>query len=654
MSDPWVTNTQNWLNTTYGTKLTGSLLTVDGQTGWNTMWSLTRALQTELGIPAGSLSNTFGPTTTANLNAHGIVGPFETNANIINILIGALYCKGYNAGNGELPGIWVPQTTSGVNQIQSDIGMPQSGVVTTKLFQAILTMDAYVRVGDGTDLIRQVQQWMNGHYMDYSWFSIIPADGSFSRTVQTMLVYAIQTELSVAGANGNFGPGTQAAIKAKGPITVGATDTVNQCWIRLFQTAMRFNGFAVDFTGKFSEDDSGWVSTFQLFTGLPDTGKGDFQTWCSLLVSCGDSTRSGTACDCVTTITPARAATLLANGYRLVGRYLTDTSGTTPSKAIQPGELCDILTNGMAVFPIFQTSGNTVTYFTKSQGIADAFAASSAASSLGFPDDTIIYFAVDCDPTGDQITSNVIPYYQGIQEGMAQLINQQTPYHYQIGVYGTRNVCGKVSGIAQASFVADMSTGFSGNLGFLMPMNWAFDQISTISVGADDGAIEIDNSIASRADIGQWFITKLSGGDDPYVDQNPQTCGLGAGAWTPAFFADADGTPYQLAKPVEIMAPDLASGGSLRIEVRYNQGYCWFRYNGGFGDHAEGTAQLLVDGTVILNSDGTSFADDGSPATGALRSSVWSGCSTKCGGSLVTLQYWNTKGWNTVGSFIAS
>jgi len=622
------------------------------------MWSLTRALQTELGIPAASLSNTFGPTTTADLNAHGIVGPFESNANIINILIGALYCKGYNAGNGQLPGIWTSQTTSGVNQIQSDIGLPQSGVVNTKLFQAILTMDAYITIGSGTSWIREVQQWMNGHYIDYSWFTIIPCDGSYSRSIQTMLVYAIQSELSVTGANGNFGTGTRSAIQGKGPILVGATDTVNQCWVRLFQAAMIFNGLPSSFTGKFTEDDSGWVSTFQLFTGLPNTGQGDFQTWCSLLVSCGDYTRSGTACDCTTTITPARAAALVASGHTTVGRYLTDTSGTTPSKAIQPGELCDILTNGMRVFPIFQTSGNAVTYFTKPQGQADALAASAAAHSFGLYEATIIYFAVDCDPTGDQIVSNILPYFQGVQEGMAQLIAQQTPYHYQVGVYGTRNVCNQLAGVqlAQASFVSDMSTGFSGNMGFLMPMNWAFDQISTITVGTGDGTIEIDNNIASGTDVGQRFITKLSGGDEPYAEQNPQTCGLATGARTPTYFADASGVPYLYVKSVDFFAPDLVNAGSqVFFEVRYNQGYCWFRYNGASDNHAVGAARLLVDGISILDTSlQHSFNAQGVPSTGADTNTVWSCCSAKCGGSLVTVQCWEAGNWQTLGSFVAA
>lgn len=48
-------------------------------------------------------------------------------------------------------------------------------------------------------------------------------------------------------------------------------------------------------------------------------------------------------------------------------------------------------------------------------------------------------------------------------------------------------------GYAYSSFVGDMSTGFSGNLGFKMPSNWAFDQFVTTTIGSGNGEIEIDN-----------------------------------------------------------------------------------------------------------------------------------------------------------------
>ena len=49
---------------------------------------------------------------------------------------------------------------------------------------------------------------------------------------------------------------------------------------------------------------------------------------------------------------------------------------------------------------------------------------------------------------------------------------------YGIGVQGSRNICQKVCSLtkAESSFVVDMSTGYSGNLGYSMPNNWAFEQ----------------------------------------------------------------------------------------------------------------------------------------------------------------------------------
>ena len=80
-------------------------------------------------------------------------------------------------------------------------------------------------------------------------------------------------------------------------------------------------------------------------------------------------------------------------------------------------------------------------------------------------------------------------------------------------VYAPRNVCSRVSnaGCACTSFVCDMSTGFSGNLGYPLPKNWAFDQISTIKVGSGDGSIEIDNNICSGRDNGVSFINLNNG-----------------------------------------------------------------------------------------------------------------------------------------------
>ncbi|WP_033717171.1 glycoside hydrolase domain-containing protein, partial [Bacillus cereus] len=79
-----------------------------------------------------------------------------------------------------------------------------------------------------------------------------------------------------------------------------------------------------------------------------------------------------------------------------------------------------------------------------------------------------------------------------------------------IGVYGSRNVCIQVSEkkYATYSFVSSMSTGFSGNLGFPLPKNWAFDQIKEYAIGSGNGSIAIDKDIKSGRDNGVTKIEK--------------------------------------------------------------------------------------------------------------------------------------------------
>ena len=87
----------------------------------------------------------------------------------------------------------------------------------------------------------------------------------------------------------------------------------------------------------------------------------------------GQHTRKGTACDCSTTITTEKAATLKANGYKTIGRYLTGMFKMTYT------EVKTILNTGLNIFPIYETGGNKLAYFSQSQGSTDAHKATSAA-----------------------------------------------------------------------------------------------------------------------------------------------------------------------------------------------------------------------------------------------------------------------------------
>ncbi|AWW39456.1 hypothetical protein ADL00_39240 [Streptomyces sp. AS58] len=499
MADEMVLRAQRFVNTTYnnGATLGISKLAENGQTGWPVMYALTRALQYEMGIT--SLSDSFGPLTLAKIGE--LYGKIDEStvpsANFCRIIQSALYCKGYDGG--EIDGTYNDRVKAAVVQLNQNMGVsgtyPGSSLW-PKVVKGLFNMDAYVTVSNGSDSIRSIQQWLNGRYILRKDFYIIPCDGHHSRDVAKSMLFAIQYELGMADgvANGVFGPGTQSGLRSH-TVSNGSTGV----WAQLFTAAMILNKRNVPF-GNFTSTVQSGVETFQAFSKLPVTGQGDFQTWASLLVSYGDQSRKGTACDGVTMITPARAQALKSAGYQYIGRYLFNPSTTDlPQKAIQPGELATIKEYGLRCFPIFQTWSRSADYFSHNQGTADAFRAIEWAEYHGFKPGTIIYFAVDYDAMDGEVTEYVIPHFRGIM----RTIGENSAYG--VGVYGPRNVCQRVAdaGYAAASFVSDMSSGFSGNLGYPLPTNWAFDQISTITVGSGSGSIEIDNNIASGRDTGQ-------------------------------------------------------------------------------------------------------------------------------------------------------
>ena len=118
---------------------------------------------------------------------------------------------------------------------------------------------------------------------------------------------------------------------------------------------------------------------------------------------------------------------------------------------------------------------------------------------LGLPENTIIYFACDYDFVDYEINDLIIPYFEGIYNKFLQIKSI-----YKIGVYGSRNLCTKLSkkGYTISSFVGDMSTGYSGNLGFPMPNNWAFDQFYEYTFSKNNESFGLDKDAYSGMDPG--------------------------------------------------------------------------------------------------------------------------------------------------------
>lgn len=243
--------------------------------------------------------------------------------------------------------------------------------------------------------------------------------------------------------------------------------------------------------GIFGSELKSLIKEFQEFYCLSSATSGtvDKITWASLLSSKGYSNRPALACDCSTILNAQQASALYNAGYRYVGRYLTGTVGGTRSKAMTSDEISNIITSGLKIFPIFQTGIPSLSRYSYATGKEDAIEAFAAARNLGIPKNTYIYFAIDYDLMDGQLASTVIPYFQGIRE----IFNQNTS-RYLIGVYGARNICSTLhrKGLASSSFVSDMSTGFSGNLGYPIPKNWAFDQFYEYTFTNSGGDFPLD------------------------------------------------------------------------------------------------------------------------------------------------------------------
>ncbi|WP_232295016.1 glycoside hydrolase domain-containing protein [Parafrankia sp. EUN1f] len=501
-------NAQIWVNNTYQNVSGYVPCAEDGITGWQTMYSLTRGLQHELGITA--LSDNFGSTTMSLMTTFGPISKNTTNENMRELVEAALYCKGYSGG--VIDGTFGSSTQSGLIAWKTDMGFAASGndnAVSAKEMKTLLTMDAYSLLQGGDPMVRSIQQWMNATYIGRQAYQIVPCDGYYSRNVQFGLVLAIQYSIGMADgvANGNFGPGTRDGLLNQGTVTVGSTDSGSQRFVKLFKAALIFNGQSgVDWgSTTFTSATSTVATRFQAFCKLPTTGIGDYQTWCSLVVSTGDTNRVGKACDCATPLNTARAQAIKAAGYETVGRYISHGIINGVDKILTAAEIGVIFANGLSFFPIYQQGNNAVTSFTQEEGEAQAQAALAAARSLSLPFGTIIYFAVDYDATTEEANSFVTNFFSGVR-----LVFDADDNYYFIGVYGSRNVCSIISrqGYAVSSFVSGMSTGFSGNLGFSLPSNWAFDQISgrTLASGAA-GQIAIDNDIKSGRDPGVSSLT---------------------------------------------------------------------------------------------------------------------------------------------------
>lgn len=468
--DKMVLETQKWLNETYGKDSRFKKIDENGKTGWPTIYALIRALQIELGI-SNTVDN-FGPGTQSLFLKRWPSGIFEQNksdkttSNVYSIIQGSLWCKGYSVGSGISQNFY-SGTGNAIKRLKADMGIEGNSTVTLDIMKSLLSMQQYVLLKHygGTTDVRNIQQKINREYKNYT--GIIPCDGLYGREMNKALIQILQSleGYSSNDATGYFGNGTKSKLKT---ITSSNFSSYGK-WVWLAKATLNCLGYKCIQDNIWNSDFENNLSKFQEDYKISVNKQLDINTWMALLTSKGNPDRPAKACDTRFEVTDLLLEKLKSDGYEIVGRYLTGGS----FKEIKDGELERIVNGGMKYFPIFQENGRVIDEFTYEKGLEHGKKASIAALNKGVPS-TVIYFAVDMDVYDYQIDSNIIPYFKGI--------NETIDPRYSVGIYASRNVCTRIANIGYSisSFVSDMSTAFSGNLGFPIPKNWNYDQFHEI------------------------------------------------------------------------------------------------------------------------------------------------------------------------------
>lgn len=527
MSDQNVKAAQKYLNAMFGGHKDWVKLDEDGKTGTAVMQGIIRAFQIQNGI--STITGTVGPLTINTMKKLAIITKMDPNDTPqVNVCLVqcALFCKGYAAGG--ITGIYYTSGVNAVKKMQENAGLEVTGKIDWKVWSGLLSLNWFTKVSGGDSNIVLIQQQLNSDWSDV--IGVGPCDGIASRQTILSLVGALQaaegvtTELITDLNSVNFGDATTNAFP--GTLQNGQNSTKYVPFNKIAQYGLYFNGYNPGrFDGVFDSTTESKVSEFQEFYGLTGIGlvtkgKVNVSTMKSLLTSKGDTNRAAKACDCATVLNKQQALDIKNAGYTHVGRYLTGSVGKehTP-KYLTSTEVKNIENAGLSVFPIYQDGGYELNYFKDpSQGSVDAQTAILAAERIGIPSGTTIYFAVDFDCYSYQIDTFIIPYFEQIHMIFFSSTNDK---NYKVGIYAPRYVCTKVyeAGLASKSFVADMSTGFSCNLGYSMPKNWAFDQFCELNSFSSSPSFPLDKDAYSGRDTGFKKFDAVSTKTDEEIAQ---------------------------------------------------------------------------------------------------------------------------------------
>lgn len=201
-------------------------------------------------------------------------------------------------------------------------------------------------------------------------------------------------------------------------------------------------------------------------------------------------------CDKITDLS-AYIDDLKQMNFSFVGRYYNINNDKKDLTLKEAKKLCSA---GIKIVAIWQNGYPTIDKYTYDRGKKyGEYAHDYARTIIGQPDFTPIYFAVDNDFDEDEITDNIIPFFDGINSAFSNLSSK-----YLIGVYGSGLVCRKIieNKLASFTFLAQSSGWRESKI----PRNYNLIQKLPMTFTTDLGEeVEVD-PLESKSDNEGAFV----------------------------------------------------------------------------------------------------------------------------------------------------
>lgn len=157
-------------------------------------------------------------------------------------------------------------------------------------------------------------------------------------------------------------------------------------------------------------------------------------------------------------------------GIDFVARYYRKPSSHWPPLSASEARL--LSSSDLEVVAVWESASDSASYFTRLAGLDDATTAYHQASRIGQPAGSAIYFAVDFDASGREITGPIDDYFRGVAAGFAAAGGDSPDYN--VGIYGSGATCQALlqAGLADYTWLA-VSSGWAGYKSFT---KWSIKQ----------------------------------------------------------------------------------------------------------------------------------------------------------------------------------